>query len=317
MTQHEAQEIAIELLKTMPLPDYSDDADKGDRGKLLVIAGSQRLPGTAILAARAALRVGCGTVRVAAPASVAVQIGIAVPELMVLPLPETSSGTIARSALPLLEAQYEVCRAAVIGPGLDEHSETCELVREVVAKTPLPLVVDAEALTAWSRGGKSTPYENVETAGARIFTPHSQEMSILTGRDESVIEAKREITALGFVRVRKATLVLKGRETLIASPAGELYRNKAGTRALGTAGSGDVLAGIIGGLLAQNMEATQAAVWGVHLHALAGEAVTEDMGEDGVMARDFLERLPFVMRYLRRQVMPRKDDRRPGLRRVS
>ncbi len=317
MTQHEAQEITIELLKTMPLPDYSEDADKADRGKLLIIAGSQRLPGAAILAARAALRVGCGTVRVAAPASVAIHIGVAVPELMVLPLPETPAGTLARGALPLLKEQYAACRATVIGPGLDEHPETAQMVREMIAKVPLPMVVDAHALTAWGEKGEGAPSERSKSAGARIFTPHENELSALLGTDFSKLEVSREEFAPTFAGKESAVLVLKGRDTLFASPGGELYRNKAGSRALGTAGSGDVLAGVIGSLLAQNMEAAHAAVWGVHMHALAGEAVSEDLGEDGVMSRDLVDRLPLVVRYLRRQTMPKKDGPRPGLRRVS
>src|SRR5438128_1154358 len=110
-----AQIVGPDLLETMPLPDYGAEADKADRGKLLIIAGSWRLPGAAILAARAALRTGCGTVRVAAPQSVAVPIGVALPELMVLPLPETPAGTIALEALDEIEAQYEACSAMVIG----------------------------------------------------------------------------------------------------------------------------------------------------------------------------------------------------------
>jgi hydroxyethylthiazole kinase-like uncharacterized protein yjeF len=287
--------ISPDLLRGMPLPDYATDADKTDRGKLLVVAGSRRLPGGAILAARAALRVGCGTVRVAAPESVAVQIGIALPELMVLPLPETDRGTIALEALELLREQEEPCSAAVIGPGLDAHDETDELARRFVAETRLPLLVDARALLAV---GKHVP----TARGARLYTPHAAEMHELSGEEvpeEGQDERAREGLAIGWAREHDATLVLKGRETLIASPDGELYRNTAGTRGLGTAGSGDTLAGIIGSLLAQGLEPTRAAVWGVYLHAIAGEAVAEDLGEDGLLASDWVDRLPRALRILR------------------
>src|SRR3954454_8937524 len=109
------------LLAEIPLPEHGREASKADRGKLLIVAGSRGLPGAAILAARAALRVGCGTVRVAAPRSVAVAVGVAVPELMVLPLPETVAGTLSEAALPFLEEQHEPCDAAAIGPGLGSH----------------------------------------------------------------------------------------------------------------------------------------------------------------------------------------------------
>lgn len=314
MTQIEAQTINSELLKSMPLPAYDDAANKSDYGKLLIIAGSRRLPGTAVLAARAALRAGCGTVRVAAPMSVAMHIGLALPELMVLPLPETVAGTIACSALALIEAQYEPCDAAIIGPGLDEDEETAELCRHITGSTPLPLLIDAQALTSL-RKPKAAEYGTA--AAPRVITPHPGEMGALSGRDVDDIESSREATTHDFARKRGLTLVLKGRETLIGAPDGTMYRNTAGTRGLGTAGSGDVLAGIIGGLLAQKMDATHAAVWGVHMHALCGEAAAKDMGDDGLMAYDLIERLPNVQRYLRRLTSPRKDEAPAGLRRTG
>ena len=293
------QKLDIEFLKTMPLPDWGDDANKGTRGKLLIVGGSQRIAGAAILASRAALRTGCGTVRLAAPQSVALQIGIAVPELMVIPLPETSSGTIARAGLELIAAQFESCQALVLGPGLDENDETDALSREIVAQSPLPTLVDAQALTAL---GKSAKMNAKMGESPRVLTPHVVEFEALSG--QKVVEDERVSTAHDFAEKSGATLVLKGRETVIASPNQTPVQNEAGSRALGTAGSGDVLAGIIGSLLAQGMGAHQAAIWGVHFHALAGEAVAkdgeEDGEEDGVLARDFIERLPGIQKYLRR-----------------
>jgi NAD(P)H-hydrate epimerase len=300
----DALEINFELLRTMPLPQYDDDAHKATRGKLLVIAGSQRLPGPAILAARAALRAGCGTVRVAAPQSLAMAIGIAVPELMMIPLPE-KDGHISQYALPFLQDQIEPCDAVVIGPGLDENPESDDLVSDFLANCPLPAVVDAQALCALGEKPKD------KATAPRIFTPHDGEMEKLTGKPFGDDRAK---AAKAFAKARGVTLVLKARETFIAAPDGPLYINKAGSRALGTAGSGDTLAGIIGSLLAQGMEATAAAVWGVHLHALVGEALEEDMGADGILAGDFVARLPFVLRYARKQAAPSSSGRRYGLR---
>ena len=295
-------EINFDLLRTMPLPNFSDESDtitKATRGKLLIVAGSARLPGAAILAARAALRAGCGTVRVAAPENVAMAIGIAVPELMVLPLPAK-----AKDALPLLEAQIEPCDAVVIGPGLDDESESDALVRDFLARCSLPAVVDAQALIALGTS-KEKP------SAPRVFTPHDGEMETLLGKPLGDDRAK---AALSFAKSRGVTLVLKAPETLIASPDGKIYRNTAGSRALGTAGSGDVLAGIIGSLLAQNLDATSAAVWGVHLHALTGEALAQDLGDDGVLASDLAARLPMVLRYARKQAIPVTSGRRYGLR---
>ncbi len=301
-THSDIPEINFELLRSLPLPTYGDEADKmtkAERGKLLIIGGSARLPGAAILAARAALRAGCGTVRVAAPENVALAIGIAVPELMVLPLPSN-----AKAALALLEAQVEPCDAVVIGPGLDENAETDALVRGFLALCLLPAVVDAQALIALGQS-KEKP------SAPRIFTPHEGEMEALTGKTLGEDHAK---AALSFAKSRGVTLALKGSETLIAGPDGTIYRNTAGSRALGTAGSGDVLAGIIGGLLAQKMDATAATVWGVHLHALTGEALAQDMGDDGILASDLAARLPMVLRYARKQAAPTTGGRRYGLR---
>lgn len=288
--------IDIELLKALPLPDWSDETHKAERGKLLLIGGSRRIPGAVILAARAALRCGCGTVRVAAPASVALHIGIAVPELMVIPLPETSAGTIASEAVELIVAQSKACDAIVLGPGLDANSETDEFAREIIEAAPLPLLIDAQALTAlpgdWKAGTR-----------ARILTPHDGEFETLSGE---TVGDNREKLALEYAQKSGATLALKGHETIIATPDGEAYSNESATRALGTAGSGDVLAGIIGGLLAQGLDATRATIWGVYMHSEAGDALAKDGGEDGLMARDFIERLPAVQKYLRRQTSEKK-----------
>ena len=303
MSDDRAQKITPKLLRTMPLPEYTDEVAKDTRGKLLIVAGSTSLPGAALLAARAALRIGCGTVRVAAPASVATQIGIALPELFVLPLPETDSGLDGPGTIAVLQKQFEACRAVVIGPGLDQNIQAGQVVRHVVATAPLPVLVDAQALYLWNDAYRAADgaEERQPSAGERLFTPHRGEMSTLTGRDVAAIEADRERVALEFARERRGTIVLKGAETLIASPNGALYCNTTGTRGLGTAGSGDVLAGVIGGLLAQDLDAVSAAVWGVHLHALAGEAVAKELGEDGLLASDFVERLPVALRSLRRR----------------
>ena len=290
------QTIDIEFLKAHPLPEWSDETHKADKGKLLLIGGSRRIPGAVILAARAALRAGCGSVRVAAPESVALHIGIAVPELMVIPLPETKAGTIAGEAIELIAAQSKVCDAIVLGPGLDSNSETDEFAREVIEAAPLPLLIDAQAISAlagdWTAGAR-----------ARVLTPHDGEFETLTGK---TIGEDREKLALEYAKKAGVTLALKGHQTVIANPEAEIYLEESGTRALGTAGSGDVLAGIIGGLLAQGLDATRATIWGVHMHAQAGEALTKDGGEDGLMARDFIERLPSVQKYLRRQTSEKK-----------
>ncbi len=297
-----SQTINRKLLREMPLIEYSNDASKADYGKLLIVAGSHRLPGPAILSAKAALRSGCGTVRVAAPASICTQIGVYIPELMMIPLPETSAGTLSVKASKILEKQYEACDAVVVGPGLDENDETNELCLQIVSACPLPLLIDAQALVALGK----TPARKRDYGASqanrvleRVLTPHPGEMKGLAEKDVEEIEANREQTAHDFAQENGVTLVLKGRETLIAAPDKKLFANTAGTRGMGTAGSGDVLSGVIGALLAQSMDATRAAIWGVHLHAKAGELAAGHQGDDGMMATDFLERLPHALKHFR------------------
>jgi len=292
----ESQKIDVELLKTLPLPTWDDDSSKADRGKLLVVSGSKRVPGAAILVSRAALRSGCGTVRVASPESVALALGIAVPELLVIALSETKTGTLAKGAVETIATECRACQALVVGPGVGAGNETESALREIVEAAPLPTVVDAEAITALGEG-----FSFAGIKAPRVLTPHAKEFEALANLSlEDADDEKRAKIAADYARAQKVVLVLKGRITFIAAPDGTVYRNEAGSRALGTAGSGDVLSGIIGALLAQGLDATRAAVWGVHLHAHAGEAISKDLGDDGVLASDLISQLPFVQRFLRR-----------------
>lgn len=270
------------LLRSMPLPRADPEKGKVGRGKLLLVAGSPGLPGAAILAARAALRVGCGTVRLAAPRSIATAVGVAVPELMVVPLPEHGDPV---SLVDGLREHIEASDAAAIGPGLVDDATTAAFASAFLAATPLPAVVDAGALSAWADGGRPAG------AGARVLTPHVGEMSRIAGMEAGEIAGRRAEVAGRFAEEWGVVLVLKGAETFIAGDGGR-YLNRAGADGLGTAGSGDVLAGVVGGLLARGADPTTAAVWGVHLHALAGETAAGRLGDDGMMASDVVDALP-------------------------
>jgi hydroxyethylthiazole kinase-like uncharacterized protein yjeF len=284
------------LLQAHPLPAYGTGASRRTRGRLLAIVGSPGRPGGALLAALGALRVGCGSVRVAAPASVALAVGVAAPELTVLPLPEGPDGQLAHNALMVLEGQFASCDAIVIGPGLGSDESAAALSRRIVATAPKPLVADARALRALapSRSGGTGPIP-----GPRIYTPRDREMAVMTGREPRAIEADRLGAAAEAAKARGGIVVLQDRETVIATPGGTMYAEPAASRALGTAGAGDVLAGAIGGLLAQGLSPEAAAAWGVRLHARAGALAASIVGEDGVLARDVLERLPAAQREAR------------------
>jgi NAD(P)H-hydrate epimerase len=224
---------------------------------------------------------------------------------MVLPLPETPDGTIALGASTLLEEQCATCDATVLGPGLDENEETRVLQRRLAMEMPLPLVLDATALLVHSDAQHTYLHP-------RIITSSQQKFEVIYGAAPT---AARETRVLEYVQRSQGdvTLVLQGRQTLVASKPDMLYGNAEGTRGLGSAGSGDVLAGIIGGLLAQFVaqkvenSATRAALWGVHLHALCGEAVEKDLGDDGMIASDLITRLAGVLRFLRKQTDPKHE----------
>lgn len=279
-------------LRQIPLPAWPHDADKADYGKLLLIAGSRRLPGAALLAARAALRCGVGTVRLATPKNIATALGIALPELMVIPLEETANGTIALAALDAIRTQFEPCDAVVLGPGLDEDDETADFIRALAPEISLPTLFDASAIVALAgrdSGAKLFP---------RVWTPHDTELEILADVKLEEIQDPSAF-ALQWAQDNKSTLVWKGAETLIASANHELWRNTAGTRGMGTAGSGDVLAGAIGALLAQGMVSAHASVWGVYAHTRAGETAAAELGDDGMMASDLCEKLAGAVKGLR------------------
>jgi len=257
---------------------------KGTYGHVLVIAGANGKPGAAAMSGIAALRAGAGLVTVASAASAIGPIGAHAPELMTVPLHETSSGSIAEQDLSNVFANKTV---VAIGPGLGTDPETVALVRRLVAEVPLPMVVDADALNAIA-GCQWTG-----SAGPRILTPHPGEMARLQGRPvEDRLEDARD-----FAKHFGVTLLLKGQRTVIADATGEIWINPTGTPAMATAGSGDILTGLIAGLAAQHperlMEATLAAAW---LHGRSGELAAAELGELPVIATDLLKFLPQAIR---------------------
>lgn len=257
---------------------------KGSYGHVLVIAGERSKPGAAAMAGIAALRAGAGLVTVASAASAIAAISAHAPELMTAPLRETEGGAIADQDLdPLLAGKTVIA----LGPGLGTAPETVALVRRLTAESRLPVVLDADALNALA--GIEWP----GAAGPRILTPHPGEMARLQGRPT----ADRLADARDLARHFGVTLLLKGQRTVIADPTGECWINPTGTPAMATAGSGDILTGLIAGLAAQHPsrlnEATLAAAW---LHGKAGELAAAELGELPVIATDLLRFLPAALR---------------------
>lgn len=249
---------------------------------MLVVAGSREVPGAARLAAEAALRAGAGKLQVATHAAVAPMLGLLVPEAMVVALPEPG-GDLGR----LLE-QASRCDGLLIGPGLDEGEATVALTRALAgAAEEAGVVLDAAALAAAPNltGRRSPP----------VLTPHAGEMASLLDRPREAIEADPEQTAREAAERFGCVVALKGVVTHIAAPDGQALVHRDGHIGLGCSGSGDVLAGIVTGLLARGAEPVQAICWGVYLHGQAGARLGERVGALGYLARELPAEVPGVL----------------------
>lgn len=262
------------------LPKRPPDSNKGTFGKLLVVAGSAGMCGAAYLCALAAYRVGTGLVRI-----------LTVPEnraVLQSQLPEAIVDAVAPEELA--RSVKERCgwaSAVVVGPGLGQGIYVEELVEAVLASAKGFVVVDADGLNAVAREPRLADY----FAGRAVVTPHMGEMARLTGQPVSALKANRLLAAREYAGRTGAVCVLKDASTVTADQSGEAYINASGCSAMAKGGSGDVLAGVIGGLLAQGMGRMEAAAWGVYLHGLAGEQAAEGHGASSVLARELADSL--------------------------
>jgi hydroxyethylthiazole kinase-like uncharacterized protein yjeF len=303
-----AEPIPVQLTRSRMiqewLPQYGRNTHKGTRGRVLVAAASRGMTGAAALAGEAALRVGAGLVTVASPISSQPVVAAIRPEFMTLPFPESAEGGFAASAAPSFLERAEKMNAIAVGPGLGLDPETVAFVRQVALGARVPLVLDADAIKAF-RG------EPERLAGLRapiVITPHPGEMAQLLGTTVEAVQADRFGHALEAARRTGAVVLLKGAFTLIAEPGGQVWINPTGSRALGTGGSGDVLTGVIAGLLAQGLGPVEAAVTGAYLHGLAGDRLAEQMGHDGVLAGDLAHELPRAQQAIRTGIPDRWEE---------
>lgn len=276
-----------DVLKT--LPKRSDDSHKGSFGHLSIAAGSVGMGGAAYLAGAAALRIGVGLVSAALPKSIAPAFETALPEMMTFPLPDTDSGAIAAEGTDKYLDFSRGKSAILLGPGLSTDDSTKTFVARVVTESEQPMVIDADGLNCI--GEKFSLIK--ERKAPTIVTPHPGEMARLTGQTSADIQKDRIGAAISYANKSGAIVVLKGAGTVIATPEGEVYINPTGNNGLATAGAGDVLAGIIAGLLAQGVTPIAAAFAGVYIHgALADEY--RDQGSDprSLIAGDLLDLMP-------------------------
>ncbi|GGI68698.1 NAD(P)H-hydrate dehydratase [Pseudarthrobacter scleromae] len=287
------------LLRDWPLPAPGED--KYSRGSVLVIGGARATPGAALLAGAAALRAGAGKLTLAVAESVAVQVGVALPECGAMGLPETSSGSVTGEGLDLISSYLDSADAILVGPGLDDPDLAEDLLRALLERESTAgekndgggpaVVLDAFALGALVNvADRCGPWK-----GRLILTPNPKEAEILLGRDLKDLPADVAEIADRY----QAVVSCQG---LIARPSGpdapeesELWKITTGYGGLGTSGSGDVLAGAIAGLRARGTTGPQAACWGTHLHAAAADRLASRLGPLGFLARELADELPALM----------------------
>jgi len=272
------------------------DSNKGMYGHVLVTGGSLGKTGAAGMAGFSALRTGAGLVTVASPQSTLGIIAGYHPELMTEPLSETEIGSISKVALEEFDQVAENKTVLAIGPGISRHPSTAEFVHTVVGKSQRPIVLDADGLNAF----ENRAHELTGHGRTLVLTPHPGEMARLTGLSTAAVQRDRINVARSFAREHELILVLKGDRTAIAKPDGEVWINTTGNPGMATGGTGDILTGIVAGMLAQNPKrAFLAVLAAVYLHGLAGDVAGEIMGEHSLVATDLITALPEAFRWVR------------------
>ncbi len=267
------------------------DAATGQFGRVLILGGSVGKAGAAGMAGLATLRAGAGLATVAIPKSVLSTVAIVAPEIMTEPLAETGEGTISMKALEnqRLEKLLEYKTAVAVGPGISVNGETVQFVRTAVPKIPVPVVIDADGLNAFAGAielldGSRRPL---------VLTPHSGEMARLMGISREDVEKARIDAARKLAAARKLIVVLKGHPTVVALPDGTCFANPTGNPGMATAGAGDILTGLILGMISQFPDKIVEAVCaGVYLHGLAGDVARDALGEQAMIATDLVRYLP-------------------------
>lgn len=274
------------VLRELPTPSTGDG--KEQRGRVLIVGGSEQVPGAALLAATAALRAGAGKLQIATARGVAGSLAIATPEALVIGLQTDDRGEIA-CVNGELDHALGAADAVLVGSGMRSSAATAALVRQLTERVTGTLVVDAGALCAELCAPPGAPF---------ILTPHAGEMAALAEVDQAIVQREPQVFAREFARRTRSVLVLKGATTFIAAPDGALWVHRGGCPGLGTSGSGDVLAGIVAGFAARGGSPAQAALCGVLVHALAGERLSRRVGTVGFLAREIPAQVPGILERL-------------------
>lgn len=307
MSRPDSGEVTDSFLHGWPLPEPG--SDKESKGRALVVGGTRLTPGAVLLAAEAALRVGAGKVQVVTVESVATQVAIALPEALVVAAPETDAGELAPEALEVILRPARSVDAILLGPGLMDIGTSTLMAQVLQALSEdedegkdegggeVAVVLDALALALLGGDGRHTlePF-----AGRCVLTPNEREVALALGVDEDEVPSDTAEAAALLARRTGAVVSSGGTTTWTVCPDGRRWSDPAGGPGLGTAGSGDVKAGLLLGLLARGVDPDQAACWASHLHARAGERLAARVGTVGFLARELAGEVPALLDELSR-----------------
>jgi len=277
----------MEEVREAPLlPPRRKDAHKGDFGRVLVVAGSVGMTGAAMFCCRAALRCGCGLVKLITPASLNHIFEVALPEVVTRCAPD-ANGIFKYEALKVVLGEAPQHQVLALGPGLSNTAAIRQLVCDILRRTEIPIVLDADGINAVAQ----QPQVLLDHRAPVVVTPHPGEMARLVSKTAKQVQENRQTIAVTFARAFGCVVALKGYRTVVTDGR-EVYTNTTGNSGMATAASGDVLTGVIASLIAQGMTALNAAVLGVYLHGLAGDIAAQRLTEYSVTASDILDSLP-------------------------
>lgn len=277
-------EIVRDIIPVRPL-----DSHKGSFGHVVTIAGSVGMGGAAMLSSMSALRTGAGLAYLATPK--AVLTGLPAQEVIYKPMPDNDAGTFSLTAYEPIKKLIAQAHSIILGPGIGLNKDTIELVSNLISDIDCPCIIDADGLNAIAQ----KPEIMEDTEGQFVLTPHPKELARLLGCEVAEIQSDRISAAIEAAKKFNAVVVLKGSMTVTANPDGEVFINPTGNAGMATAGAGDVLSGIIGGLLAQRVEPFQAAAAAAYIHGRAGDILAEEIDESGMVAGDIKRVIPFAI----------------------
>ena len=283
----EATPLDQAALESHPLPPVVD-GDKESKGRILVVAGSREVPGAAILTATAAMRAGAGKLLIATVESAALHVAMAMPEAKVVGLAESGDGGIARSGIERIREEVESADAVVAGPGM-ENNETCAQVAEVLLRSDVRIALDAALLHSLE------PLQDHQRTNPPVLLPHAGELASLLDCDVGQIDRDPIGCGVRAAQFYRSVVLVKGVTSHVVTPDGLAWTYDGGAPGLGVSGSGDVLAGIVGGLLARGADPLNALLWAVWLHGEAGAKLAKKVGQIGFLAREIADEVPSLL----------------------